>query len=117
MSISSNKFLIAVKMKKYIISSKTLVNNIPKSDYVYRDEYRGVLVRTLENIYYANNDITKTKYLSIIKGNLEIIDFYLELFLKFKYISEKEFEKHAKLLSEIYKMTVSWLKKLEDEKS
>ncbi len=79
MSINNSNFIIASKLRKLIIDSNNIVYNIPKKDYIYRNEFRSTLLNVLSNVYLANYSLDKYKYLNIIKSNLSMIDFYFEI--------------------------------------
>lgn len=105
--------MIAFKIRSFILTSDNLLQNIPKKDYYYRDEFKKEAILLLKNVYNANetnNKEDKKKYLFLIKTNISIIDFLLEIFLDHKYISDKEAKKSVYKLSEIMKMTKAWLK-------
>ncbi len=113
MTLVNENFLIAKRMRKLICVTHKLILNIPKKDYIYRDEFRKTLINTLNSIYIANEYNKEDKYNQIvnIKANISMIDFYIELFFNQKYISEKQLGTITREFESILKMSVSWLKK------
>lgn len=113
MSYADEKFKLAVNIKKFILDSEKLIQNIPRSDFYNRDRFRNDITEILHLVYLANNIDNKNLkryYQSDICARLSMIDFYLERAYMFKYISEKQLYNSSKKLEELLRMTKGWMK-------
>mgnify|MGYP000127526010 FL=1 len=113
---SSNKdnFILAKKVKDFILTMEPLLENIPKKDLYNRDQIREELIDLLRNIYNANLikvDKERKLYLQeLVIVDIKIIDFYLERMYIYKYINKKQLKERTSKLDEINKITRGWIK-------
>ena len=113
MNYNEEKFKIASSIKKFILDSENLIQNIPRYDFYNRDKSRNDITEILYLVYLANNTNDKDKKLSYqidICARISMIDFFLERAYVLKYISEKQLYNYTKRLEEILKMTKGWMK-------
>lgn len=113
MNYNEDKFKLVSNIKKFILDSETLLQNVPRYDFYNRDRFRNDITEILYTVYLANNinDIDKRKVYQIeICAKLSMVDFYLERAYIFKYISEKQLYNYTKRLEELIKMTKGWMK-------
>ena len=113
MNYNEEKFKLATNIKKFILESEKLVQNIPRSDYYNRDKIKNDITTILYLVYLANNiqekEIRK-KYQIEICARISMIDFYLERAYLYKYISEKQLYNFSRQLETILKMVKGWMK-------
>ena len=113
---NEEKFKLASNIKKFILDSEKLFDNIPRKDFYNRDRFRDDITEILRLVYIANltNDKEEKKRYQIdICARIGMIDFYLERAYVLKYISEKQLYNYTKRLEEILKMTKRWMKSSE----
>lgn|SRR5574344_1200728 len=109
MKISVNDFLIASKTKSLFAKINIISINMSKKDSYLKNVINNSCNELLKNIYLENFDYTNNlNYFMQIKTNISLIDFYLELTFKKKYIGEKDLEKLSGHLLEINKMVTKW---------
>lgn len=111
--IDNNKFILEYKIKDLIIELDKMVVNIPNRERVLKDNITKDSYLLLEYILISNltNKYNKTFINKVnILCKLSMIDFYLELSYKNKYISYKEMSNMTSYLLEIKKLTYGWLK-------
>lgn len=116
MNYNEEKFKLASNIKKFILESEKLLDNIPRKDFYNRDRFRNDITEMLRLVYIANltnNKDEKKKYQINIFARISMIDFYLERAYVLKYISEKQLYNYTKKLEEIIKMTKGWMKSCE----
>lgn len=110
---NEEKFILASKIKKFILDSEKLIQNIPKYDFYNRDRFRNDITEILYLVYIANSTLDKeikNKYQIDICSRLSMIDFYLERAYILKYISNKQLYSYTFKLEEIIKITKGWMK-------
>lgn len=113
MNYNEEKFKLATNIKKFILDSEKLVQNIPRSDYYNRDKIKNDITEILYLVYLANNTQEKeirNKYQTEICARISMIDFYLERAYLYKYISEKQLYNFSRQLETILKMVKGWIK-------
>jgi len=113
MNYNEDKFILATKIKKFILDSEDLIQNIPRYDFYNRDRFRNDITEILYLVNLANNIEDKEKrknYQYDICARLSMIDFYLERAYTFKYISQKQLYNYTNKLEEIIKITKGWIK-------
>ena len=116
MNYSEDKFILASKVKKFILDSENLISNIPRYDFYNRDRFRNDITEILYLIYYANiisDNVLKKQYQLDICARLSMIDFYLERAYMLKYISQKQLYSYTCKLEELIKITEGWMKSCE----
>ena len=87
-----------------------LLELIPKKYYFQKNKTFNYAYELLEIIHIANNsENNKTEYKEIIQKDIAMLDFSLGFFIDKKCISIKSAQKIIYLLSEISKMTNSWI--------
>lgn len=116
MNYNEEKFKIASNVKKFILESEKMLENIPRYDFYNRDKFRNDITELLRLVYLANLEEDKTlkkRYQLDICARISMLDFYLERAYILKYISEKQLYNYTKRLEEILKMTKGWMKSCE----
>ena len=116
MNYNEEKFKLVSNIKKFILDSEKLLENIPRYDFYNRDRFRDDITEILHLVYLANstdNIESKKGYQLDICARLCMIDFYLERAYVLKYISEKQLYNYTRKLEEILKMTKGWMKSSE----
>ena len=113
MNYNEEKFKLATNIKKFLLDSEKMLENIPRYDFYNRDRFKNDITEILYLVYLANStedkELKKQYQIDII-ARLSMIDFYLERAYVLKYISEKQLYNYTKKLEEIIKMTKGWLK-------
>ena len=109
------KLLNKSKMLLKYLEEYVLVN-IPKVHSSYRVGLENNVIDLNANIIRANINTgsIRTKYQKEVLVNIAMIDLYLDLILDINVINKKKFMSSIKMLSEIRKMTNSWM---ENEKN
>ena len=113
MNYSDDKFILSLKIKKFILDSENLIQNIPRYDFYNRDRFRNDITEILYLVYFTNSIEDKEKrkkYQYDICARLSMIDFYLERAYLLKYISQKQLYSYTSKLEEIIKITKGWIK-------
>ena len=90
----------------------SLISNIPRSDYYYKDKIISdsyLLIEYIMRANYSVDDDIRSNCLTEILVNISVIDKLLDRFYKKKYISEKQLYVSVKLLTEVYRMVKKWL--------
>lgn len=116
MSYNDDKFILASKIKKFILDSEDLIQNIPRYDFYNRDKFRNDITKILYLVYLANNtenNILKKEIQVDICARFSMIDFYLERAYHLKYISSKQLYNYTNRLEELIKITKGWMKSCE----
>ena len=109
----SDKLLIIKKFKLFMINCESILQNIPKKDFIGREMFYKECSSTLELMFYTNNlkNIElKQETISRIIAKISLIDFYIERLYKLKHISFKACRKMINELNEITKMLSGWIK-------
>jgi len=113
MNYNNDKFILSSKIKKFILDSDDLLQNIPRYDFYNRDRFRNDITEILYLVYLANiiqdKDLRKN-YQYDICARLSMIDFYLERAYVLKYISQKQLYTFTNKLEELIKITKGWMK-------
>ena len=111
-SLSNKKFVITNKTKKMILDLVKLTENTPKTFVYCKEQILKVSFDLLKNILIVNNLESSSSeiklYIAKINSNLFMIDFFLEMYLERKWISEKNLLDFTKKLEEISKMISVW---------
>lgn len=113
MNYNEEKFKLISNIKKFILDSEKLLDNIPRKDYYNRDFLRDNMIELLRLVYLANittDKEVKKKYQLDMFSRISLLDFFLERAYILKYISEKQLYNYTKRLEEILKMTKGWIK-------
>ena len=108
--MQSEDFRLIKNMKNFIISLDECIINFPKSEKVLKDSISKISYEILENIYYANLINDKELVHKQIVSKLSMLDFYFEVALKKKYISEKKCNHYCSAILMLSKMTYGWIK-------
>ena len=110
--IINNEFKLLHKYKEFIKRLDSLIENIPRKDYFYKDKIRTVSNYILELILkcnYESDDFNISQYVANIKGSIAYLDFLLDRLYDMKYINENNLYKITLKLIEINKMVTGWL--------
>lgn len=113
MNYNEDKFKIVSNIKKFILDSEKLFENVPKKDLFNREYFKECEIQVLLLVYTANLTTDKEDKKAVqaeIIARLSIIDFLLERAYVKKYITEKELYDYSKRLAEIIKMIEDWMK-------
>ena len=109
MKILANDFIIASKCKTLYLKLNKVSLNIAKNDSFLKNIINNSCNELLKYVYLENYDNDNlNNYFINIKTNISLIDFYLELLYKRKYIGDKDLENLSYLLLEINKMVTVW---------
>lgn len=104
-----NEFLIAKNIKEFISLLDDIIDNYPRKYFELRNKLFNTSYELLEIIYVANYTTDKKDYYNIIMSKISMLDFYLELSFKNKFISSKVCYKYSNKLLAINKMVNKWL--------
>ena len=110
--IINNEFKLLHKYKEFIKRLDSLIENIPRKDYFYKDKIRTVSNYILELILkcnYESDNFNLLFYKSNIKGSIAYLDFLLDRLYDMKYINEKNLYNITTKLIEVNKMISGWL--------
>ena len=110
--IINNEFKLLHKYKEFIKNLDSLIENIPRKDYFYKDKIRTVSNYILELILkcnYESDNFNLLFYKSNIKGSIAYLDFLLDRLYDMKYINEKNLYNITTKLIEANKMISGWL--------
>ena len=110
--IINNEFKLLHKYKEFIKGLDSLIENIPRKDYFYKDKIRTVSNYILELILkcnYESDNFNLLFYKSNIKGSIAYLDFLLDRLYDMKYINEKNLYNITTKLIEANKMISGWL--------
>lgn len=116
MNYNEDKFKIISCIKKFILDSEKLFENVPKKDLFNRKYFKESEIQVLLLVYTANLTTDKEDKKAVqtqIIARLSIIDFLLERAYIKKYITEKKLYTYSKRLEEIIKMIKGWMKSIE----
>ena len=116
MNYNEDKFKIVSNVKKFILDSEKLFENVPENDLFNREYFKECEIHVLLLVYTANLTTDKEDKKAVqteIIARLSIIDFLLERAYVNKYITEKELHDYSKCLAEIIKKIKDWMKSSE----
>ncbi len=116
MNYNEDKFKIISCIKKFILDSEKLFENVPEKDLFNREYFKECEINVLLLVYTATltaNEKDKKAVQTQIIARLSIIDFLLERAYTKKYITEKKLHNYSKRLAEIIKMIEDWMKSSE----
>lgn len=111
MSILNNEFNILNKTLLYIDKIDSLISNIPRSDYYYKDKIIDESYLLMEYIIRANNSsdvLVRNNCLIEILVRISIIDRLLSMLYKRRYIDISEYSYYGNILNEIYNYYCVW---------
>ena len=92
-----------------------LLELIPKKYYFQKNKTFNYAYELLESIHMINNSQSEImREVQIIQKDIAMLDFSLGFFIDKKCISIKSMQKIIYLLSEISKMTNSWISNMRD---
>ena len=109
----NSNFLLLSKSERLINYYNKLLINFPNKEYVLKNNIETTSYKLIENIFSYNINTTdriKQKYLKDLLINLSMLDFYFEVALKKKYISEKKCNHYCSAILMLSKMTYGWIK-------
>lgn len=108
-----NEFKLLTKTK-YLLRyfEENILINIPKVYLSYRKAIEDNIIEINSNIIRANinEGNIRNKYQKEVLVNISMLDLYLSIILELNIINKKKFMVVTKLLNEIRKMTISWIK-------
>jgi hypothetical protein len=111
MDSSYDNFKIALIAKKFFIYLYDISYNIPKKDTYIKNKVINTSYELMYSIYLANYSLDNFKsYIEVIKTNIALLDYLCEILLTKKYISKKQLEYLIHNLTQLNKMTASWIK-------
>lgn len=103
--IMKNSVNILNKTLLYIDKIDSLISNIPRSDYYYKDKIIDESYLLMEYIIRANNSndvLVRNNCLIEILVRISIIDRLLSMLYKRRYIDISEYSYYGNILNEIY---------------
>lgn len=107
-----DKLVIIKKVKILINNLDKITVNIPRKSYYNGDYIMKYSFEVLENIilcnYYTNNNIRVNLY-NVIMTKLDMLIFILEIYLNYKYISNRYFVNTVNNINEIKRMIRVWI--------
>ena len=98
-------------MKIFIINLNNILINYPKKELVLKTRMINTSYDILELINLCNLDSKKDNF-NILLSKIYMLDFYLEVSYKNKYINEKICNNKALELERIKKMIYGWIKNI-----
>ena len=108
-----NEFKLLTKTK-YLLRyfEENILINIPKVYLSYRKTIEDNIIEINSNIIRANinEGNIRNKYQKEVLINISMLDLYLSIILELNIINKKKFMVVTKLLNEIRKITISWIK-------
>lgn len=116
MNYNEEKFRLVTNIKKFILESEKILENIPRHDFYNRDYFKENTIELLRLVYLANlteDKKEKRQYQIDLCVRISMIDFFLERAYYLKYISQKQLYVQVKKLEEMLKMTKGWMKSCE----
>ena len=111
--MNSNLILLK-KVKCFALLLDKYLENIPKDDYYYKQEIRSVIKDIIKNVVIVNTakNFEDIKIFALtIEGDISLLNYYLELIMDKKYISERNLKKLTRYIVEISKINYAWLEK------
>lgn len=113
MNCNENKFKIISNIKKFILDSEKLLENVPKNVLFNREYFKECEIQVLLLVYTAtlttDEEDKKAIQIKIIE-TLSIIDFLLECVYEQKYIDKKQLHIYTKNLEKIINEIKDWMK-------
>ena len=107
-----DKLVIIKKVKILINNLDKIIINIPRKSYYNGDYIMKYSFEVLENIilcnYYTDNNI-RVNFYNIIMTKLDMLIFILEIYLNYKYISNRYFVNTVNNINEIKRMIRVWI--------
>lgn len=106
-----DKLVIIKKVKILINNLDKITVNIPRKSYYNGDYIMKYSFEVLENIILCNyyTDNIRVNFYNIIMTKLDMLIFILEIYLNYKYISNRYFINIVNGINEIKKMTRVWI--------
>jgi len=104
-----DNLLIITKIKRFIETFDTLLNNYPKVEKVLKNNLEKELYLLLEISYMANISINKLIYQQKLLVRIKLIDYYCYCSFKKGIISYKKYTSIVTKLIEIQKMLYGWI--------
>ena len=105
----NNEFKLIVLFKDYIESFNKYLVNYPNKD-IIRNRIININLDILELIYLTNLLDDRKDNQVIILSKINMLNYYLEVSLKNKYLSIKVFNNLSNKLEVITKMIYGWIK-------
>ena len=107
----NDKFLVMKRMKIFIINLNSILINYPRNELVLKNRIINTSYDILELISICNLDNKKENF-NILLSKIFMLDFYLEVSYKNKYINEKICNSKSLELERIKKMIYGWIKSI-----
>ena len=107
----NDKFIIIKKIKIFIINLNDILINYPRKELILKNRIINTSYDILELINICNLDNKKDNF-NILLSKIFMLDFYLEISYKNKYINEKICNKKSLELESIRKMIYGWIKSI-----
>ena len=105
-----NEFRIIKNFKSFIFTCNNVLDNFPKKEKVLRDKLQNTCYDVLELLELANISDEKAELQKKIISKISMLDFYLEISFKRKYICEKQCKNMSDSLLNVTKMIYGWIK-------
>jgi len=107
-----NQLMIAVNLKKFILTLNDILINIPKKEYYIKNKIQDESYDLLRKVFFVNNLYCKNRkqYMKDLLAGIAMLDFYMEYLYEKKCISLKQCNKKVNELRQINKMVHGWAK-------
>ena len=106
-----DKLLIIREVKAFIESLDEILINLPRREVVLKERFKKDSYDLLELVYMANQVELKDRhiYQRQCLTKISMLDYYLEVCFKKKYMIEKQVLKRSRKLLQINKMMYGWI--------
>lgn len=103
--------MIIREVKAFIESLDKILINLPRREVVLKERFKKDSYDLLELVYMANQMEVKDRqhYQRQCLTKISMLDYYLEVCFKKKYMSEKQVLKRSRKLLQINKMMYGWI--------
>ena len=107
-----DNLVMIFNFKKTILYLDKIIVNFPNNEKVLKDKISNAMYDILECMYMANeiSNYNRVIYQKKIVSKIKMIDFYLKISLKKKYISYKKYQKACTNLFNNLKLIYGWIR-------
>ena len=89
----NDEFLVLKYIKIYILSLDEYVDNLPRKEYVLKDNIIKKSYELLELVYLCNNNNDKKNLQNKMLTDINLLDFYIEVSFKKNILAKKSLRK------------------------
>lgn len=104
-----DKLLIVREIKSFIESLDEALINLPRREVVLKERFKKDSYDLLELVYMVNQMELRHIYQRQCLTKISMLDYYLEVCFKKKYMSEKQVLKRSRKLLQMNKMMYGWI--------